>query len=277
MPFNDKKMDLSKWCGTDESPVYEELDPNGPPAMAAEKDLAWPVGAVINVRFLDGDAPINKMIANIAKEWEKYAKLTFNFVDNSVPTQSLDIRITKTAGGGHWSWLGTNRSWEDKKGIKHTLDLKKPTMNLDPNDVEPRKMGKGQYGYGTVLHEFGHAIGLVHEHLRPDRPIKFASDKDLYEFYKGYNWDENAVNHNIIDVANGTVGTLKFDFKSIMLYDFPKEVLASDDPKVKELAGKTELPYPVNNDLSEDDKTWIRLLYPKSGPRGVLNEIKGKL
>jgi hypothetical protein len=96
---DDEDIVLSKWCSTDESPVYEEPDPDGPPAMAAQKDLAWPIGAVINVRFLDGDAPINKIIADVAKEWEKYAKLTFNFVDNAVPVQSSDIRITKTAGG----------------------------------------------------------------------------------------------------------------------------------------------------------------------------------
>jgi astacin (peptidase family M12A) len=172
--------------------------------------------------------------------------------------------------------LGTNRTWKDDKGNEHTLALNEPTMNLDPINVEPKQMGKGQYGYGTVLHEFGHAIGLVHEHLRPDRPIKFVSDQDLYTFYQNnQGWGTKAVDLNIINVAKGVVGTLNFDFKSIMLYSFPQNVLASNDPMVKELAGKAGKPYPVNSDLSEDDKTWIQLLYPKSGPRGVLTEIKG--
>ncbi|KIW00292.1 uncharacterized protein PV09_08182 [Verruconis gallopava] len=269
---------LRRWCHTDESKVYEDVDPNGPPMMAAEKNLAWQVGTVINVRFLDGDAPINALIAKVAKEWEKYANITFNFVDDKVPVKSSDIRIKKTKDDGHWSMLGTNRSWTDNNGKVHTLGLDEATMNLDPIDVNPQKMGKGQYGYGTVLHEFGHAIGLVHEHLRPDRPIKFKSNDDLYRFYKSdQGWSEDDVNFNVINVAKGVVGTLKFDFNSIMMYSFPEQVLASNDPKLKEVVGKAVLPYPVNNDLSADDKSWIQLLYPKKGDRGSLQEVKPRL
>jgi hypothetical protein len=68
--------------------------------MAAEQNLGWAIVTTINVCFLDGDAPINKLIEGVAKEWQLYAGLIFNFVGDTVPAPSLVICITKRLRGG---------------------------------------------------------------------------------------------------------------------------------------------------------------------------------
>jgi hypothetical protein len=69
----------------------------------------------------------------------------------------------------------------------------------------------------------------------------------------------------------------KFDFQSIMMYSFPRQILAKDDPKVKGIKRKAEEPYPVNSKLSRDDKAWVALLYPMQDARGHLDDVEARL
>jgi hypothetical protein len=163
-------------------------------------------------------------------------------------------------------------------------------MNLDPKDLR-NTMKKGQWGYAVVLHEFGHATGLTHEHLRPDRKIKFKDNQSVYDYYRdNQEWDKGDVDFNVLNTEKGLVGTLQFDPKSIMMYSFATAVLAVDDPAVvalkKALGDQTKaLAYPVNTEISAMDKEWIKLLYPADGqPRSVQDipdapdkELKAKL
>ena len=117
-------------------------------------------------------------------------------------------------------------------------------------------MNLGWQDEGVVLHEFGHAIGLVHEHQNPAGGIEWNEDVVIRDLSgPPNNWTVEQIRHNVlnkysVDQIRGT----EFDRDSIMLYFFP-------DAWVKNGQGTKE-----NNDLSSQDTAFIasREAYPPS-------------
>ena len=209
--------------------------------MAVRRNLCWPIGSEIIVRFLDGPNPMNARVQEIASEWMTYANIKFNFIKDSDKraVQSSDVRVTfrteaeakqKKTDNGHWSLLGTYRGSK-----KNPVPLTEPTMNIDRGSLQTdwrANLPRGKYGYGTVLHEFGHAIGLEHEHLRPDRTIQF-NELAAYDYYlREDDWDADEVKAQVTKTVSGMVGSLQFDPYSVMMYGFPAEILAATDPEL---------------------------------------------
>lgn len=122
---------------------------------------AWMNGSVIQVSFLDGDAAAQDFVRKIAVEWTAHANLIFKFVLHPTPS---DIRIS-FAGPGRWSYVGN-----DARRVPGA----EPTMNLGNFGGPPFSPELK----GVVLHMFGHALGLGHEHVAPRG---------------GLGWDEAAV------------------------------------------------------------------------------------
>jgi hypothetical protein len=119
----------------------------------------------------------------------------------------------------------------------------------------------------VTLHEFGHALGLVHEHKRSDAPIKWNLPL-LYSWGKTtQGWNKDKVNQQIVHKLNdteinnisyfepGTVDKtlLEYDPNSIMLYSFPA-FLTTD------FKGTSE-----NRILSRKDVLYLNALYPGNG------------
>lgn len=113
-------------------------------------EKVWLKGSTITVK-LDTAASryVREKVEQYAREWTKYANIGFKFVTEG----EADIRVTFKAGKGFYSYIGT-----DAKFFKD-----KETMNLGwfdgkTSDKEFRR---------TTIHEFGHALGLNHEHQHP--------------------------------------------------------------------------------------------------------------
>lgn len=102
----------------------------------------WINGSNLRVRFMGGNPAQQALAKEQALWWTEYANLTFDF--NNAP--DAEIRIAFNSSDGAWSYVGT-----DCQGIPRD----QPTMNL------------GFLDGGTAGHEFGHAIGLAHEHQNP--------------------------------------------------------------------------------------------------------------
>jgi hypothetical protein len=84
-------------------------------------------------------------------------------------------------------------------------------------------MNFGWLDQGVVLHEFGHAIGMIHEHQNPLGGIQWNRDNVIRDLSGPPNsWDLATIEHNIFrrydrEHINGT----EVDKKSIMLYAIP--------------------------------------------------------
>lgn len=193
----------------------------------------WMNGSTLRVRFIGGTAAQQAKAREQALWWTAFANLQFDF--NNAP--DAEIRIAFDPSDGAWSYIGT-----DNRGIA----LNQPTMNL------------GFLDGGTAAHEFGHAIGLAHEHQNPAGGMEW-NEATVIKSLSGppNNWDEAMIRHNVlqkyrVDQIQGTA----FDPDSIMLYFFPGDWV------------KSGVGTHANNVLSAVDKAYIASAqaYPKTAP-----------
>lgn len=189
-------------------------------------------GSVLRVRFIGGNAQQRAIAVEQAGWWTQHANLTFVF-DNA---QDAEIRISFDAADGAWSYIGTDC---------RSIPLNEPTMNL------------GFLDGGTAAHEFGHAIGLAHEHQSPNGGIQWNEAVVLSELAgPPNNWDAATIRHNVLDkYKTDQIQGTAFDPDSIMLYFFP-------DTWTQNGQGTHE-----NNVLSALDKQFVAgaKMYPMNG------------
>lgn len=221
----------------------ESLSPAAKASLAGRKaarlnQFSWNAGDIIRVKFTEGDAALQTKVRDVAKRWtgQNMARLTLSFVPNN---ENADIRIAFQQGNGSWSYIGT---------VCRSIAKDQPTMNFgwltpDSTDEEIRSV---------VLHEFGHALGLIHEHQNPNKAIKWnepAVRKDLSG--PPNNWDDATIKRNVFDRYDpAAVDTTAVDDHSIMMYAIPKSWTLDGFS-----AG-------FNTDLSAIDKAFINTCYP---------------
>ena len=177
--------------------------------------------------------PIPKAIEKIVKERiEPIVNLKFTFTDlDGVKGQKNHVRISFDSDGGSWSLVGTD-----------AVGYEGATMNL------------GWFDVSTVMHEFGHVMGMIHEHQNPRGDTIKWNDKAVYEWAdQTQGWthkqtDTNIINKYAINQINGS----KFDPLSIMLYFFPANLTTNNEGTSQNLR------------LSGDDALWLNKTYPGS-------------
>jgi hypothetical protein len=159
----------------------------------------WINGSTLRVRFLEGSPQQQATAREQAGWWTQHANLTFDF-NNAL---DAEIRIAFDSGDGAWSYIGTDA---------RSIPQDQPTMNL------------GFLDGGTAAHEFGHAIGLGHEHQNPAGGIEWNEAVVIRDLGGPPNsWTPEQVRHNVLEKyqVNQFLHGTTFDAASIMLYAFP--------------------------------------------------------
>jgi hypothetical protein len=258
----------------------------------------WKPASVITVAFNGGTPRLHALIERIASVWSRYGNVKFDFGRDASgryrswsPTDNTDYRADIRIGfqaAGFWSAIGRDSV---------NPDLYQPirqTMNFEGFDKSL------PYSFaGIIKHEFGHSLGLEHEHQSPvlacdfrwddepgyvrttDKFGQFIKDSNgrqpgLYTTMGGppNNWSKATIDHNLrqITTLNPEVSLSaysmgEFDKLSIMKYYYPDWMF---------LSGKNSLCYSTgeNYELSAEDQKRIAMYYPVSGAVGMALQRK---
>lgn len=242
----------------------------------------WDNGTVLKVKFMAGGSKeLRNKVMQYAKEWEKHSNLTFNFLPDN--TGETDIRIKLGKGFGHNSLVGTESRFRNqneqtmnfdtlgfvdveyykaafkKKGMlpPYTFQQFMASIKDDPNHWLEKELKR------VVMHEFGHAIGLLHEQSYPGK-VNWKKTDSVYKYYRDtQGWDKAKVDFNVFEMSNQfyTNGTA-YDPKSIMHYSIA--------------AWQTTDGFSMtdNYELSSGDKSIISALYPKGKKESDLSVPK---
>ncbi|KAM0231529.1 hypothetical protein ACHAPO_008377 [Fusarium lateritium] len=197
---------------------------SGEDRLALEKEYYWPNGYEIVVNMWGQSDFVRSKVKQFAEEWTRYANLSFKWMERDAPGDS-DIRISFDRDG-YWSYIGTNC---------RSISQDQPTMNYggmtdDMSDLE----------FSTaVCHEFGHALGFIHEQASPVANIQWNKPV-VYEYYERvYGWNQSSVDFNL--------------FATFKQYSYDASMT---------LDGSSA---PWNRVISNLDKVFAMRLYPKEG------------
>lgn len=215
--------------------------------LAGKTGLFWKPQSELKVFFHSPEIypGLYRDLLSLAGRWTLYGSI--KFVRTKKKSQA-NIGVELVRGGGMSSYVGIQSQVKCDKGI--------PSMSLDPDWGMVKGFMQGESSTDrrvkrAVRHEFGHAIGFIHEHQREDRPFHWninwmKANVDLL----GGSWPSVEANYVQAYSMNGLNYT-PFDYDSVMCYDWPQKATL-------ELV-KTER----KNYLSQLDRQKMGQIYPK--------------
>lgn len=176
------------------------------------------------------------IVEKAARTWELYANIKFDFVTHrkSSEIRVLLCRIPQSRLVSGASVIGNDST---------LLEKDKPTMFLGAGSRAESSRIRS-----TALHEFGHALGMIHEHTSPACKIEWNKNAVL----NASHGDRKKADLNyLLQVDKSKVRCSKYDPKSIMVYNVPFNLMKN---RVRTMRGR---------DLSDMDKEWASKFYPR--------------
>ncbi|KAH7120398.1 hypothetical protein B0J13DRAFT_612766 [Dactylonectria estremocensis] len=186
------------------------------PGLGGMKFMAVPVGwewrndRMLRVKSLNSSEEIESKIRLYANLWTEYANMNFGFVGSGDAKICINIGSSNASN----SLSGTNNL--------NRKDQSTPTMNfswLKNTSMDPEFCS-------VIFHEFGHAVGLVHEHQSPGVEINW-NKRVVYEYHRQIDhWDKNTVDANLfIQCSWFSTSSTTFVPLSIMVYEPLKQLI----------------------------------------------------
>jgi hypothetical protein len=193
-------------------------------------------GVRLTVGFLDNPpADLRARILSHMNAWNSFANV--QFVETASNPQ---VRIARTAGGGYWSYLGTDIL---------SISAGQPTMNLDSFTMNT---ADSEF-HRVVRHETGHTLGFPHEHTRSQIVSRIDQDKAIAYFMSTQGWSKNQVIAQVLTPLDNSalIATAIADINSIMCYWLPASIM------------KDNVAVPGGTDIDPMDGQFAAQVYPK--------------
>lgn len=237
-PWSPRQQAVFRPCGVAPNQINRFTTRKGPnKAVELVYYLPWKWRqSTLRVFFKDvDDEALQKKVLEVANTWQQYTGVKF------VRTASIfdsEIRLSFRTAEGYQSLIGSlaDSTRKQTSSLAATMHL----QDLDQrSDEEFRRV---------ILHEFGHALGLLHELSSINTPIVWDSPAVYKYFDTAYHWNQALVNEQVLTPARYAKAT-SFDPHSIMIYAVPS-FLMKNHP---------DIPWPKG--LSKDDKAKIKLVY----------------
>lgn len=220
----------------DNSPQHESTRKK---RSVAEHTKYWKPGRTLKIAISRYDEDLFQAVKAAASKWLPYVNLTFDFVelsDNDMEYEG-DIRVYLAP---HYDGTGGSEIGTDALAVP----AHRPTMFLGTDYSSPRFEL-------TVIHEFGHALGLLHAHQHPDANIPWDKEKTYELYLQKFGWSRAAVDLNIFPHPHDASRTYAaYDRHSVMHYGITSEYTLGGWKQAE------------NPHISAADIAFIRRIYP---------------
>jgi len=237
------------------------------------ENVKWTNGSTIKVSFWDDDAPEWKKAwveFNVKTKIQPHVNLYFNFLNthNNTSDKTGDIRVTFKGHAAKTS-IGTGNTMNRDEPSCHLGWVDAPngewTYKNKTYNISVKEQQNGTKG-ATVVHEFCHAIGMLHEHQSPNKNYEWKCDYAIdYFAQKPNEWTPAITCGNVLNsygkdptcpqcTTTPLIGNIKasnYDPDSIMMYAIPKDISGAYPTGIN-----------ANHKLSPNDIAWLAKEYP---------------